>query len=642
MKDVMKILVIDHHTEDRGINIRDRMKKLTQDGKLAPLGILSAEDISHRFQVAPEGTPCQQAIKDGKGLSDTYLSDYHSVTEREYILILLHIGNGFAEEQERSFYHEKCLKIPTVIYSGGGIDESSKPSSGLTYYHKKPVGTGRDGEGFFLEEFLVEWASQTEEQRKADRELRYAVPPFSALRSETREAEHEEKRQTLRYKLLEPFSALDILLQGYLAVKDPTGFAQQVVISYVVDTSHPNFAEAETEIRETPCLWFRECWEDVRRAFLEVDKHLSDLGNIETMLRTTADVVSSTNELRDLLSPGGNSALIHVCKAIHECARDCVPKDSDECKHVGVDGLCQRCQQIGDGILFDESKIRQAHDDYLMAAKWFDRKPIVDEFLEFRNFVSHTMLKHSFMIGSPTNPTRNRNRFSNPHEWALLRRKISDMFGLGPTLFGLSCDEVFTKCRDRVDELVRAIECFGQSLVSKQSLSPQQQEDFVAACNELMRELSEIPDLLRKSDTGFSPRVVSEALGEIKPEIIRGQIERSLQEDIAPLLSSLSPETLEDEVILEKGALYWQQRSDLDNLLFKHRVYNLFHSVEASVDEWVERIKAALKEFDKLAESLDFSLSPDKRRDHLHSYILERERSSVKELVEHCLAENLG
>lgn len=626
----MKILVIDDD-KNRGENIRDRIRKLSQDRKLASLGILTLEDIIHQPQVAPEGTPCYQAIIDAKGWEESYKNDYHLVTKEQYVLILLHTSNQWIRRpilgRQNSFYHEKCRGIPTVFYSGGGCQESSE---GLTYYHRESVDSGKVGEKFFLEEFLIEWASLTDEERKIDSDIKYATPPFDILSLGTREVVDEQKRQTLQANILESFVALDILLQGYLVVKNPDAFFQQFKSDWQVDTSASNFVKAQATIEKTPSLWFRECWSDMETIFSQVDKGLDDL---EARQKRSGDVISSIGELRDLLSPKGNSALIEIRKAIEECRKDCAPEGSDQCPHVDADGICQRCKRIGNGILFDEKVVKHAHDDFLMAAKWFEKKKVVDEFLEFRAFVSHTLLKNRFMLGDLANQHRNRNRLLDPYEWPLLQRKIEDMLQLGASLFGIRCDAVFVACKRRVDDIIKRIEDFKKGLATEQPISPQQQKAFTVVCEELKDELTNIPALLRQSDAGFSPKKVTEALKGVKPSELRNQVEVSLKADIAPLLFVFDSKALEETVKRKNSAAYWQHRSDLDNLLLTHRIYRLFHGFDPSEVEWEGKIKAVLEGFDKLAGAFRLSLTPERRRAIVGSYLDEQHKSSVKDLV---------
>jgi len=115
-------------------------------------------------------------------------------------LIFVHEGNkGFKE-----FLKSKCLDIPTVIYTGGGVTNSAKYSSihPRSYLvEAKSFDNYETLEDLYLKEFIEDWLSKIESDKKAE-------PDFEILRygKDSKTYEHI-------YDILGAFLPLDIELQ---------------------------------------------------------------------------------------------------------------------------------------------------------------------------------------------------------------------------------------------------------------------------------------------------------------------------------------------------------------------------------------------------------------------------------------------
>ncbi|MBF0466706.1 MAG: hypothetical protein HQK94_16675 [Nitrospirae bacterium] len=88
-----------------------------------------------------------------------------------------------------------------------------------------------------------------------------------------------------------------------------------------------------------------------------------------------------------------------------------------------------------------------------------NEEKILNEFLDFRNYVSHTLCKNRlFLYLNSKNAETALKSLSEPSVWSILKVEIESLFNLGPQLYGINCPAVFVDEKDSIEKAVVAID----------------------------------------------------------------------------------------------------------------------------------------------------------------------------------------
>ena len=114
---------------------------------------------------------------------------------------------------------------------------------------------------------------------------------------------------------------------------------------------------------------------------------------------------------------------------------------------------------------------------------------ILDEFINFRNYVSHTLCKNRFFLYVNG---RNIKAFTEPNVWPILKAEIEALYEMGQTLYGITCSSVFDHDRKEIEDAIFNIETLKNDLVWINDI--EKHSDYIK------KLLEDIPDKLLKAD----------------------------------------------------------------------------------------------------------------------------------------------
>ncbi len=159
---------------------------------------------------------------------------------------------------------------------------------------------------------------------------------------------------------------------------------------------------------------------------------------------------------------------------------------------------------------------------------------IIDEFFDYRAYVSHTLWKQRLFLGLDSSDHFTR-RMRDGFIWPLVPREAQRMLQTSCTLFGIDC-EPFRKNLTMPLGMLERLETAAQSLSEGDAKS----WDTVRSSAEQLRDaLANIPADLESNRMTLSEQAVEKYLSGHGPDHYLDQAMRLLRDEICPLLDSI-------------------------------------------------------------------------------------------------------
>jgi hypothetical protein len=256
---------------------------------------------------------------------------------------------------------------------------------------------------------------------------------------------------------------------------------------------------------------------------------------------------------------------------------------------------------------------------------------IVNEFLEYRTYVSHTLCKHRLLMGL-TNPVTARRKFDDAAVWPFIERETTRLFELSGTLFGLESPEL----RDQIGGPVLA----ALSLINANRLTlSDDQEGFKRlerAALDLHNLLSAMEGVLRRYRPSFSEKAVLNYLNGKDSVYYRGLFQIKVREIIAPTILEVIGSSASNG---ESYSRFWVACGDV---YLAYRVV----LIATAIGEAPQNSEASLRNAYKVLQSIEGFVScwspnidPVSRPSFVKRWLDAEGLSSVDELVsqlKHC------
>ena len=396
---------------------------------------------------------------------------------------------------------------------------------------------------------------------------------------------------------LELYAALDILIQGLIIIKIIKEKKKLSSTSLVNGKEHHIineiiFDEKQYEIiKNRPCRWFFECWDDLEEIFKKDNSEKYCFKNYDIEIKSALAQ----------LSPTSHSNIVQTARLLNDI------KKSDKCilwkaKVEGsrviddIKACFKECTYWDDKDLIkelnDEVFLEKAHFEYIKSCEAFKEKNIVNKFLNFRSYVSHTICENRFFKGLRDGLVERKVEkcLKDSGRWPLLGDIVKIMFDSGETLFGLYCPEVFVKEKSYALELLREIESFHKNVLNEIEIK---KDEFLKIAEKLRIMLKGMPKKFEQFHAKFNPDKCIDYLKGKRSSELWDEFQAELHlhyNDILPLMvkRDKSPE------YKVARSRYWEAHVNLLHLIHKCIVASVLENNQEVLNK-AERAQNALK-----------------------------------------------
>lgn len=408
-------------------------------------------------------------------------------------------------------------------------------------------------------------------------------------------------------ELLEPFTALDILLQGYEAIYNPSAFISK--LSDMPDSLREeilNNAQKHRQLIDNPCEWFKECYENYGKP--QEEHFLNSNGDVwcfspacDSLLRefeselqkrdpavqinSLISILASDEllKLRSLQRTEDSISLKRLCEALSVCA-----------KSGGKCNFDIPSQDLSNVV----SQAHQAYTDATQLVQDYISKKKLKLMMDARVVLNHDYMKKFFARRLESI------RGDKLYEEVILcevlpalRQMIATFMNGVEDIFGLSCPMNFLRDREEAFEILDQIDDVCE-------LFRQEQEWYDLLALQVQRLTDPFEDDTGQEQYGY---LSGDRFSEYTFDIQTGHhISKTLQEILKELLEKLNvvrSDLLEKftqeqvdmygvEVVLRTQD-YWQARFAIDPLLWQWQVIS-----ENEVEKTAQEISAFLKQLD--------------------------------------------
>jgi len=353
--------------------------------------------------------------------------------------------------------------------------------------------------------------------------------------------------------ITQAFTPLDILIQGCLTIN---GASEGKPWAWMNNKGKPLMPgsmigsemakQRRSEIEKDPLKWFEPAIENLKEIFPPDDPKSN------TKLKTA--LANMPIVQKQLLI---NSKLAEFSKLIMSAHRQ---RDN----YTQVDFL------------------KSVHEAYLgISGK------VLDEFLGFRSYVSHTLCKNRFYLYVSS---RNMKAFIEPNVWPILKSEIESLFELGPTLYGIECQDVFEEDKKAVHRAIQGIDILKNG--KEWSSEIDKHADIIKGV------LEDIPEKLGKSEDFRIDLSKVKSYQTENSEALKKRIIESINKIINPLIG---------EPNLDNNEQYWKSYPEIMKLI---RIFMVQIILEGRDEEFISEMKNIMQAV----------MYPENNRDKLRKY----------------------
>ena len=174
---------------------------------------------------------------------------------------------------------------------------------------------------------------------------------------------------------------------------------------------------------------------------------------------------------------------------------------------------------------------------------------ILDEFLNFRSYVSHTLCKNRlFLYLDAKNPDMAFKALDEPNVWPILKSEIISLFDLGPSLYGIQCPTVFVEDKEKAERSVKEIDEIKRN--GSRSIS-----DFRKHAEIIRDVLAGIQQRFLNESFSLNVDTVQSYLNNKKAAGLRADTLKLFRDNIIPLIDANGDElTITDE----NASRFWE------------------------------------------------------------------------------------
>jgi len=184
---------------------------------------------------------------------------------------------------------------------------------------------------------------------------------------------------------------------------------------------------------------------------------------------------------------------------------------------------------------------------------------IIDDFMDLRAYVSHTLLLHRLTLGMST-PESARLRLSDAAIWPFVSREITRFCDLASTLYGLE-SKAIDALLDDISKKNTLLESLRDDLVENSNDAAL--ESFKALAGGEMHELFvRVRSVWNNEVPGFSEVASRSSIQDHQPEFWMEAFKKGIQTEIASAVESLV-RTQDEKQAAEAYRLYWSIIEDV-------------------------------------------------------------------------------
>ena len=437
---MIRVLIVDH-TGERGARMQlPRGEQLKLKAERVP-GV-TVDFFFHANHVFGKAVPDRKE-KAADLASRSGGSGKTSASQR-YDLALLHMSNTSSSREEQKSYNRILSHAcdHAIEFSGAGVDWKAEQES---------------------------WAPPYDHIKTSARLLLSQIDAFLSVMASEASGTHTGFRQAVESvffrrgsidRLIEDLTAFDRLIQGMATALERAGDPE------AVDSAKPEPAglrgstqskgghSAQT-ITQKPWLWFDDCRDDIiglvagkapSSAFQDI------IVGMDRNIAPAADAILAKYQGSGRRTDG---ALVRLVG----CLIDVWARGETEGR--GEAKL----------LLTDQRLLAEAHEEYTRLCVLASGAAglIIEQFLEYRQYVNHTLWQNRLLLGL-NSASSARRKLQDAGVWPLAKDEVESLLGVAGTLFGLDSLYLRETAEPRIRECLDAVSC--QNSTELESAAP--------------------------------------------------------------------------------------------------------------------------------------------------------------------------
>lgn len=498
---MIRVLIVDHTGEEEGRTQTPRGEQLKAKAERVSGVVVDfffhAQDVFGRAATDGEEEVVGSTSTSG-------LSGGGSVLPK-YDLALLHMSNTSNSEEERECYarilDHACDHA--IEFSGAGVHwEAEQQGWGPRYDHVKA----------------------------SDRLLLSRINAFLSVMVDEGSDTHAGFRKAVEYvlfrkgsigRLIEELVTFDQLVQGMATAlaeaadadeadsKDPESDGHR-------GTRYSERAQVARAMRHEPWLWFDDCRHDLVNLVAGKTPSSAFRDAVIGMDRYVAPAAAAILTMYHGPGRKTDGALVRLVGCLLGCWSN---------------GTTDR--ETAQLLLTDQQVLEEAHEEYgrLRVLATGAAGLIVEQFLEYRQYVNHTLWKNRLLVGFESAASARR-KLQDAQVWPLARDEVDSLLGVAGTLFGLDSPYLRDTAEPRIRKCLDALDTAASRLLSGEDGAF---DEFKKGAKVLVKCLQRIDRAFQTEDPIFRLDAVERYLDGRGPDCCFAILRESIRRDVLPL-----------------------------------------------------------------------------------------------------------